>query len=383
MVIRPFWIRRVQQAWQRKSLIWLSGVRRVGKTTLCKMLPDTVYLNCDLPSVQRQLEDPELFYNGLSEQATVIFDEVHRLLDPSLILKIGTDAYPHIKILATGSSTLAASKKFRDSLTGRKIQIHLPPIIWPECTDTFQINQLEKRLVFGGLPEMLLADENDPTFYSEWIDSFYARDIQELFGIRNREGFLKLFRLVIRQSGSLLEVTHLSKLSGLSRPTVLAHLEAMEISHVLFCLPPFHGGGRREITRRPKCYAFDTGFVAFVNGWDTLREHERGILWEHLVLDVLRIHHPKERIFYWRDKSQREIDFVLRRGADTVDAIEVKINPDAVNLNHFQAFRALYPQGSNYVISPSIKQGYRRQFGELLIHFTSLHEWHQQNTNLQ
>jgi len=184
MVIRPFWIRRVQQAWQRKSLIWLSGVRRVGKTTLCKMLPDTVYLNCDLPSVQRQLEDPELFYNGLSEQATVIFDEVHRLLDPSLILKIGTDAYPHIKILATGSSTLAASKKFRDSLTGRKIQIHLPPIIWPECTDTFQINQLEKRLVFGGLPEMLLADENDPTFYSEWIDSFYARDIQELFGIR-------------------------------------------------------------------------------------------------------------------------------------------------------------------------------------------------------
>jgi predicted AAA+ superfamily ATPase len=378
MIQRPFWIQRIQNAWKKRSLVWLSGVRRVGKTTLARMIDSAVYLNCDLPSVQRQLEDPEFFYDSLPQNAIVIFDEIHRLTDPSMVLKIATDAYPHLRVLATGSSTLTASRKFRDSLTGRKIQIHLPPVIWPECTEEFQVKDLNKRLIHGGLPEMLLSQQYDPDFYAEWIDSYYARDIQELFAIRNRMGFLQLFRLLMRQSGSLMDVTHLARLSGLTRPTVRAHLEAMEISHVLFCLPPFHGGGRREITRRPKCYAFDTGFVAFVNGWDTLREHERGILWEHLVLDVLRIHYPKEQLYYWRDKSRREIDFVFRKKKDTVDAIEAKFNPDAVNLKNFTAFRTLYPHGENYVISPMVKTGFRRRYGELEIQFRSLHEFHRQ-----
>lgn len=378
MIQRPFWIQRIQNAWKKRSLVWLSGVRRVGKTTLARMINSAVFLNCDLPSVQRQLEDPEFFYDSLPQNAIVIFDEIHRLTDPSMVLKIATDAYPHLRVLATGSSTLTASRKFRDSLTGRKIQIHLPPVIWPECTEEFQVKDLNKRLIHGGLPEMLLSQQYDPDFYAEWIDSYYARDIQELFAIRNRMGFLQLFRLLMRQSGSLMDVTHLARLSGLTRPTVRAHLEAMEISHVLFCLPPFHGGGRREITRRPKCYAFDTGFVAFVNGWDTLREHERGILWEHLVLDVLRIHYPKEQLYYWRDKSRREIDFVFRKKKDTVDAIEAKFNPEAVNLKNFTAFRTLYPHGENYVISPMVKTGFRRRYGELEIQFRSLHEFHRQ-----
>jgi uncharacterized protein len=55
-------------------------------------------------------------------------------------------------------------------------------------------------------------------------------------------------------------------------------------------LRPFHGGGKREIVSRPKCYAFDTGFVTFEKGWDTIRTDDRGLLWEHLVLDSLRFH---------------------------------------------------------------------------------------------
>lgn len=105
----------------------VSWVRRVGKTTLARMLPDTVYLNCDLPSVCRRLTDPESFYDGLKKGATIVFDEVHRLDDPSRLLKIAADEYPHLKVLATGSSTLAATRKFRDSLTGRKLMIYLPP----------------------------------------------------------------------------------------------------------------------------------------------------------------------------------------------------------------------------------------------------------------
>lgn len=40
---------------------------------------------------------------------------------------------------------------------------------------------------------------------------------------------------------------------------------------------PFHGGGKREIVSRPRCYAFDTGFVTFEKGWDTIHADDRGL----------------------------------------------------------------------------------------------------------
>ena len=64
------------------------------------MLPWAKYLNCDLPSVARQLENPEYLFRNLKPESMVIFDEIHRIEDPSLVLKIGTDEFPGIKILA-------------------------------------------------------------------------------------------------------------------------------------------------------------------------------------------------------------------------------------------------------------------------------------------
>ena len=355
MIERPLWLERVQQSWAQRSVIWLSGVRRVGKTTIARMLSDAVYLNCDLPSSVRALEDPELFLGSQDANAVLIFDEVHRLDDPSLLLKIAADEYPHLKVLATGSSTLAATRKFSDTLTGRKRAIHLCPVMWEECAETFGIQDLDRRLLHGGLPELLLANDKDAAFLNEWIDSFYARDILELFAIRNRQGFLALFRLLLRQSGGQLDYTQLANLSEMSRVTVKSHIEAMQIAHVIHLLQPFHGGGKREIVSRPKCYAFDTGLVTFEKGWDTIRNDDRGLLWEHLVLDSLRFRHADDAIYYWQDKSHREIDFVIRRSRDQVDVVECKINPDRLDPTPVEAFRALYPAGDNYVVSPAVK----------------------------
>ena len=106
LIPRPFWVDKLERAWERAPVVWLSGVRRIGKTTLTQELPDALFLNCDLPSTARRLRDPERFYPSV-EEPIVIFDEIHRLDDPSLLLKVGADEFKHLKILATGSSTLA------------------------------------------------------------------------------------------------------------------------------------------------------------------------------------------------------------------------------------------------------------------------------------
>ena len=88
MIIRNFWINKILEAWNIRPIIWLSGVRRVGKTTLTKMLDEIIYLNCDLPSTLRRLQDPESFYKSIEKKAIVVFNEIHRLEDPSTVLKI-------------------------------------------------------------------------------------------------------------------------------------------------------------------------------------------------------------------------------------------------------------------------------------------------------
>jgi predicted AAA+ superfamily ATPase len=373
MIQRPFWHKQIEVAWKKRPIVWLSGVRRAGKTTLVKRLDQTHYVNCDLPSSVKQLADPEAFYNDLPHGTRIVLDEVHRLPDPSLTLKIAADQFPHLRVLATGSSTLAATAKFRDSLTGRKTMIYLPPVLWTESA-LFGAD-LHKRLFRGGLPELLMAPQPTSEFYSEWMDSFYARDVQELFGIRNRTGFLALLRLLALQSGGMVDYTRLSSDCGLSRPTVIAHLEAMSIAHAVFLLRPFSGGGKREITGRPKAYLFDTGFVVHANGWSELRDGESGTLWEHLVLDVLRVTEDPARIGYWHDKSDREIDFVITRGKDTVDAIECKLDPDRAGGNALKEFRSIYPHGRNFVISPHIPKPYSRKSGTHKLECLGLDAW--------
>lgn len=335
------------------------------------MIPGTLFINCDLASSLRRLEDAEAFFKSQKKNSIVVLDEVHRLPDPSNVLKIAADHFPTLRVLATGSSTLAATRKFRDSLTGRKWTVYLCPVLWDECRNQFGVQDLDKRLLHGGLPEPLLAKMKNPDFFSEWMDSYFARDISELFGVRDRTGFLNLLRLLLCQSGGLADISKLASESEISRPTVKAHIEAMAVAHAVFLLRPFHGGGRREIVHRPKIYAFDTGFVTFTRGWDSIRDEDRGLLWEHLVLDTLRAAGFDSKIAYWRDKSGREIDFVLRRDNRNIDAIECKISPKNFDLELFKHFRSLYPHGKNWVVCPLEDETYERQAENIKIQFMS------------
>jgi predicted AAA+ superfamily ATPase len=127
MVERPFWLSRFRTAFARRHLVWLMGVRRAGKTVLAQSLPRFEYLDCELPRVRRQLDDPEGFLASLDRRAAVVLDEVHRLPDPASVLKIAADHFPHLLVLPTGSSTLGASARFRDTLAGVNRRFLWPP----------------------------------------------------------------------------------------------------------------------------------------------------------------------------------------------------------------------------------------------------------------
>jgi hypothetical protein len=375
MIERPYWLRRIEESWQEAPIVWLAGVRRVGKSTLAMSFgPERVkYINCDLPVVEDMVRDPEFFYKNC-EEPIVIFDEIHQLKDPARVLKVGADGFPHLRILATGSSTLAAGRKFRDTLTGRKRTVHLTPVLWDELA-AFGGATLLKRLYHGGMPEALLSETKKPGYYREWMDSFFSRDIQRLFAFRDPDKFNALFEFVMKQSGGLLEITRTAGALRISRPTVESHLRALEATHAVSLLRPFFGGGQREIVKMPKVFAFDTGFVSFSRGWDPLRPEDHGQLWEHLVLEFLQARAHDRRIQYWRDASGREVDFVIPRGRDEVDAIECKWDPVEFDATALRLFRTYYPRGGNYVLSPISGPGYPKRAGGLEVFVSSPEGW--------
>jgi uncharacterized protein len=371
MVVRDFWLRRLRRAWERVPIVWLAGVRRVGKTTLVRSLPadDCLYVNCDSPRAEQAVADPEFFFQQ-ARQPIVIFDEIHQLSDPTRLLKIGADVFPKLKIVATGSSTLAAARKFRDALTGRKRVVCLRPVLFDELP-AFGDVALERRLLRGGLPQALLADPPDPEFYTEWLDSHFARDVQELFGVAKRAGFMALLQVMLRQSGGLLDITKLACQTALSRPTVMHYLEVCETTLTVRLVRPYHAGKAREWTHQPKAYGFDTGFICHARGWDNLRAEDCGSLWEHLVLDTLLSVEDPANVLFWRDHRQHEVDFVVPRGREAVDAYECKWSSLKPDLGNLRAFRAVYPEGRNYVVVPQPASGQRQRVEGLTVEMIS------------
>jgi predicted AAA+ superfamily ATPase len=341
----------------------------VGKTTLVQSIPGATYLNCDLPSVQERLRDVELFYAQLPAEATLVLDEVHQLPDPSRLLKIGADTRPKLRILATGSSTLAATHKFKDSLAGRKRNVELTPVLWGERA-AFGVNEAD-RMLRGGLPPALLAGHLDHGFYAEWMDSYFARDIQELFKVEKRAGFLLLLQTLLRQSSGLAETTRLARACQLSRPTIMNYLNVLETTHAIRVLRPYHGGSARELAHQPKIFGFDTGFVCYARGWESLRSEDLGGLWEHVVLETLAAV-PVREVLYWRDKSQREVDFVLPRERGAADAIECKWSAAGFSPKGLAAFRELHKKGKNYLVTPNAPEPYERDYGDVRVEVVSL-----------
>ncbi len=378
IIQRIFWKNLIERALQHRNVVWLMGVRRSGKTSLCKSLQDIVLFDCELPSVRKELADPEAFLEKQKGKIIAI-DEIHRLENPSELLKIAADYFPDVKIVATGSSTLGASAKFSDTLTGRKKEVWLTPMVLHEM-EIFGSNQIKHRFLFGGFPAFFVQKNIIQSDFEEWLDAYWAKDIQELFSINKRSSFLKFAELLLVHSGGMFDATKYSVACEISRETVANYLKVFEETFLMHVIRPYSTHKATEIVKAAKIYGFDTGFVAYAKGWGELRAEDMGFMWEHIVLNEIQAHLQSRKIHYWRDKQEREVDFIIphRSRENKVTAIECKFSIDADEMNfknivkNLQVFRELYPEGENYVVAYQIEKSFTKHYQGLVIEFVTL-----------
>ncbi len=376
LIQRIFWKKLIEEAWQEKTIVWLMGVRRVGKTSLCKSLENINYFDCERPRVRQLLADPEGFLES-QKGNRIALDEIHRLDNPSEVLKLAADHYPDIKIIATGSSTLGASAKFKDTLTGRKREIWLTPLLLEE-REHFGNSDSNHRFLFGGLPSFFVKKQLPENDFQEWIDAYWAKDIQELFSVGKRSAFQKFAELLLINSGGMFEATRFTAPCEVSRQTIMNYLHVLEETFVIHIIKPYSLYKPSEIVKAPKVYGFDTGFVCYAKGRGELRLEDTGFMWEHCILNELHGHLQTRSLNYWRDKRDNEIDFVINsRIGKTLTAIECKVtsSPDDASLagigKNFEAFRNNYPEGDNIVVSRNIDSPFTRRYKNLTLYFVN------------
>ena len=247
----------------------------------------------------------------------------------------------------------------------------MTPMIGEDLVD-FKKEDLKHRLLFGGLPPYFLSGTWPEGDYQEWVEAFWARDIQELFRLERRSSFLKFVELLSVQSGGIFEASRFAAPCEVSRTSISNYLTVLEATFAVSVIRPFSTRKANEIVSAPRVYGFDTGFSCFFRGWHELRREDLGRLWEQYVLNEMQAHLQTRKINYWRSKQGHEVDFILVRQGKPQVAIECKWSADDFETRNLKAFRRRYPGGRNLVTAADVDRSFTRSFDYLEVKFVSL-----------
>ena len=146
--------------------------------------------------------------------------------------------------------------------------------------------------------------------------------MHQLINIKDLSKFQTFIRLCAGRIGTEFNAQALSNEIGVSYHTINEWLSVLEASYVIFRLQPFFENIGKRLIKSPKIYFCDTGLVCFLLGIETpeqLTTHPlRGAIFEtYVVLEFLKNRYnagKPNNLFFYRDKSQREIDIVQQFG---------------------------------------------------------------------
>ncbi|RJQ41877.1 MAG: ATP-binding protein [Gaiellales bacterium] len=353
---RAYWHNRIEAAWERDSLLWLSGVRQAGKTILGKSLDEIEYFNCQIPRIRRQMEKPRDFLSAVAGKRLVI-DEIHRLREPSELLAAAADEFPGTRILATGPSAFRVSPAFRQRLENRVREIWLTPMMSAGLAD-FGNGDVIHRLKAGGLPPFFMSSQLSESEYQGWMDAYWARDIQARVRVSKHWSFQRFMEMLFEHSGEVFEAVRYAEPCGITHPTVANYLKILEETLVVHLVRPYTTKRPTEIVSAPRVYAFDTGFVCYYRGWGEICDENRSDLWRHFILNEIQSRSQFRGVRYWRDKSGHDVDFVLAGSGDGPVAIQCGWTVDQADLRSIRAFRYQYPVGGNWLVCQDAGEPY-------------------------
>jgi len=333
------------------KVIILLGARQVGKTTLLGALQQRLvqqgksvrYLNCDLEEERQALDTTSrtLLDRLVAGKDAFLIDEVQRLKNPGLTLKILVDQYPGLILLVTGSSSFELRSRMSDALTGRYLDFRLYPLSLGEILQASGVSAdpalqkpaadalLSDLLRYGSYPEIYL-EANPATrqlLLSKLVESYLFKDILAFQRVRHSQTIVDLARALAYQVGCEVNENELASRLKVDRKTVMSYIDLLEKSFVVMRLPPFSRNPRREIGKQSKIYFLDLGIRnALIGDFNDLSlRTDRGVVWENfLVVERAKSFFNRGLSVqgrFWRAYSGAEVDYIEEGGSGNADKV--------------------------------------------------------------
>ncbi len=317
----------------------LLGPRQAGKTTLAlaeaARRGDALYLDLELPSAQRQLDDPEAFLTG-QRNRLVILDEVQRLPELFAVLRGVIDQRRRSgeaagQFLLLGSASGLLLRQASESLAGRVAQLELTPFqareVLPDGAAAADLNPLWVR---GGFPLAWLAADDAASL--RWREAFIAtyleRDIPALGPRIPATTLRRLWTMLAHQQGGLLNQSQLAAALAVSGQTVMRYIDLLCDLMLVRRLPAWHGNVGKRLVRAPKVYVRDSGIVHALLGLadlEAILAHPvAGASWEGFVVEQLLAAAPAVEASFYRTAHGAEADLVLRFRDGETWVVEIK-----------------------------------------------------------
>ncbi len=332
MIISRRIVAHLEKMLEKFPVVSLTGPRQSGKTTILRSaFSEFKYFNLERIDIREMISADPLGF--LKEAGTrVIFDEAQNL--PSLfsyIQVVSDERRQTGQYILSGSQSFLLNNHISQSLAGRvSVNVLLPFDIGElAAIEDFEPTQL---IVNGFYPRVYDQQIKPSDFYPSYLQTYIERDIRTLRSVENLQTFSRFLGLCAGRTGQILNLSSLANDAGISVNTAKAWLSLLESSYIIYLLQPYHRNFNKRIIKSPKLYFYDTGVVSSL-----LRIHDPGMLLNHYLFGALfenlviteiiksQVHQgTRPSVWYWRESNGMEVDCIIERGDNTIDALEIK-----------------------------------------------------------
>ena len=402
MLKRKLYINLWESLSSEKQMIFLSGPRQVGKTTLAKFIArsysNKYYFNWDIISNKKILiKDPAFFQHINRVDSTkpiVILDEIHKYKQWKNYLKGIYDQFKNEYVfLVSGSGRLDTYQKGGDSLAGRYFKFHLFPFTIAELSrenrdfSSFISNPLKKfdinksqstkkiwNALFntGGFPEPFI--KGTKAFLNRWSLNYYHQivreDIRDVSDIRRINSLDLLFSLLPSKVGSPLSINNLAQDTQTAFDSIKSWLALFESFYLIFRISPWTRKVSRAILKEKKLYLFNYTEI-----------QDKGSMFENMVaLELFRAINNwndygfgRFTLHFIRNKEKEEVDFLIADNKNPVLLVEAKFSDEAVSKSLLRFQNDLGIPAVQLVNNENIYRYFKNGKNNILV--VTAHQW--------
>lgn len=312
------------------------GPRRAGKSSFSiqslSNLANFGYVNFDDEKLVEAVDYNEIISavdSVYQKPKYLLLDEIQNL--PKWELFVNRLQRQGYNLIITGSNSNLLSSELSTHLTGRHSAISIFTFSFrefiryggAELTEAETKELLNSYLELGGYPEPLVKNLNRKEYLSNLLDSIIYKDIIKRHKIRSVKGIEDLSSYLISNIArnysynTLISVTKCKSVH-----TVEKYIKYMEESFVLFKLNRFSFKIKEQFSSPKKIYCFDNGFInakAFKISRDIGRIYENTVAIELKKKEMAR----EIEVFYWKNREQQEVDFVIKKNTKVSQLIQV------------------------------------------------------------